>query len=115
MNFYIVVHLLMGVSLGAAAHTQKLAGISPAQTPKWAWGPLGSLSATFAFFAAIAAVITTVVQYPVLWALATLAELVAGAFIAGFIPTGLRFLFALIAIPLNVVILGALWGFWYIG
>ena len=115
MNFYIVVHILMGISTGAAAHTQKLAGISPSQAPKWAYGPLGSLSATFAFFAAVAAVITTAVQYPIVWALATLAELVAGAFIAGLIPTGLRFLFALIAIPLNVVILGALWGFWYIG
>ena len=114
MNFYIIVHLLIGVAAGSAAHTQKVAAINPAQAPKWAWGPWGSFSATFAFFAAVAAVITTAVQYPVLWALATFAELVAGAFIAGLIPTGLRFLFALIAIPLNVVILGALWGFWYL-
>ena len=114
MEFYFIVHLIIGITLGATANTQKLAAQFPSQVPRWAWGSWGSLSAIGAVFSAIAAIITTGFQYPLVWSLATIGEIVLGVFAVGLMPQAIRFLLALIAIPANALILGALWGFWYL-
>lgn len=114
MEFYFIVHLIMGLTLGSTANTQKLAVQLPSQVPHWALGSWGSLSALGSVLAAVAAIVTTGFQYPIVWVLATLGEIVLGVFAVGFLPQAIRFLLALSAIPVNVMILGALWGFWYL-
>ena len=65
-------------------------------------------------FSALAAPITTVFQWGISWALVTVGEVLLGAFVVGFFPMGLRFLLAAIGPIISFVIMGALWGFWYI-
>ena len=114
MGFYFTVHVIIGLCFGSISWTMKRASAFPSQTPKWAFGAWGQLSLAVASVSALGAVITTAINFPIIWALATTGEIILGAFIAGLIPLGLRFLIAALSAPINVIIVGALWGFWYI-
>ena len=114
MGFYFTVHLIMGVCLGAISWTMKQSAISRSSVPQWAWGGWGQISLSISVLSAIGAIIATLMQYPIIWALATAGEILLGAFVAGLIPLGLRFLIAALSAIINIFILGALWRLWYI-
>jgi len=83
--------------------------------PKWVvTTPLAHLSSTVAILGALAAVTTTLIEWSLVWALATAGEVVLGLILSGLMPVGLRFLAVLLTIPITVAILGSLWGFWYL-
>ena len=114
MGFYFTVHLIIGLCVGSVSWTMKQASTYQSQVPKWALGAWGHLSLAVAFLSALGAIITTAIKFPIIWALATTGEIIFGAFIAGLIPLALRFLIAALSAPINILIFGALWGFWYI-
>lgn len=115
MGFYITVHIILGILAGASGWVLRLAQTSPFMVPMWVLrSPYASLSAGFASLSALAAIITTFVQWGFLWGLATIGELFVGALIAGMLPITLRVLALGAALPLCILIMGALWGFWYI-
>ena len=114
MEYYFIVHTILGMVAGASGWTAKRAKVSVASVPLWAHGPWGSLSSSISVLGAFAAVITTAINYPLVWSLATIGELFLGAFIVGFLQTSIIFLLTMISIPVNIVILGSLWGFWYL-
>ena len=114
MGFYFVVHTLLGLVAGNAGNIQMKARNNVAAFPLWVQGPWGSIGASIMIFAALAAPVTTIFQWGIGWALVTLGEVLLGAFVVGFFPMGLRFLLAAIGPVISVVIIGALWGFWYI-
>ena len=114
MGFYFVVHTFLGLVAGNAGNLQMRSRQNFGAFPLWVYGPWGTIGASITIFCAFAAVATTIVQWGFGWALYTIGEIVLGAVIVGFFPMGLRFLIALIGPIISVVIMGALWGFWYI-
>ena len=113
MGFYFVVHTFLGLLL-ISSHLLVMQGKeNPAQVPKWVW-EFGPQLALFSMAACIAAIITTLVKYDLIWAGATVAEMVLGAVIAHALPMGLRAIITITAPISVIVILGDLWGFWYI-
>jgi hypothetical protein len=113
MNFYIVVHTFLGLLLISSNLLVMEGKANPAQVPKWVWG-FGPQLTLFAMAACIAAIITTFVKFDLIWAGATVAEMALGAVIAHAIPMGLRALITITSPISVIVILGDLWGFWYI-
>jgi hypothetical protein len=65
-------------------------------------------------FSALAAPITTLIQWNIGLALLTIGEIILGAFIVSFMPLHLRLILNVISPIIAIVIMGALWGFWYI-
>ena len=114
MAFYFIVHTLLGMIAGNAGNIQMRSKQNIGAFPLWVYGPWGTIGASTAIFCAFAAVLTTIIQWNFGWALYTVGEIILGAVIVGFFPMGLRFLIALIGPIVSIVIMGALWGFWYI-
>ncbi len=114
MSFYFVVHILLGLIAGNAGNIQTKARTNVGDYPRWVHGPWGTIGTLIAALSAIAAPVTTLFEVGIGWALVTVGELVLGAFLVGFFPMGFRFIIALIGPIVSVVIMGALWGFWYI-
>jgi hypothetical protein len=114
MNFYFIVHTLLGIAAMSAAITFAQALQNPASTPTWAWGKTGMQIAGCSLAGVLLAMITTLMNFGFLWTLATVAEIFLGCIIAFFLPTGLRFMFGVASPVVTVVILGALWKFWYL-
>ena len=114
MGFYFVVHTLLGLIAGNAGNIQMRSRQNIGAYPLWVYGPWGVIGSSLAIFCAFAALATTIVQWGFGWALYTIAEIVLGAVIVGFFPMGFRLIIALIGPIVSVVIMGALWGFWYI-
>ena len=111
MGFYITVHIILGVLAGASGTLVKRAQVSPASVPAWvSRSPYAGLCSSIASLSAIAAVITTFVQFGLVWGLATVGELVVGAVIVGMMPISLRAIAMMLAPPVCVVIMGALCG-----
>ena len=114
MGFYFVVHTLLGLLAGNAGNIQMKARDNVGAFPLWVHGPWGTVGASVMIFSALAAPVTTILQWGIGWALVTLGAVILGAFIVGFFPMGMRLLLAVIGPIISVVIMGALWGFWYI-
>ncbi|MDC0531025.1 hypothetical protein OAO48_02515 [Alphaproteobacteria bacterium] len=112
MSFYFIVHTLLGILAGNAAYIQKNAPSNAASFPLWINSPGGKIYLSITVFAAIAAIITTLVQWNIGWTIATILEIIFGAFIVGLFPIRIKFLIALAGPVVAAVILGALWGFW---
>ena len=114
MDFYFIVHTLLGLVAANAGNIQMRSKQSVGAFPLWVhgfWGVVGGLVTILCAFAAVA---TTTIQWGFGWALYTIGEIVLGAVIVMFLPMGLRFLIAWIGPIFSVVIMGMLWGFWYI-
>jgi len=113
MGFYFVVYVLLGVIFGSG-HLLVVRGRgSVASVPMWVHrsGPLFAVGATVA---GVAALITSLVNHGLTWAAISLAEMALGLFIATLLPMGLQ-AFMVATSPISVIVmLGALWGFWYI-
>ena len=114
MDFYFIVHTLLGLVAANAGNIQMRSKQSVGAFPLWVhgfWGVVGGLVTILCAFGAVA---TTTIQWGFGWALYTIGEIVLGAVIVMFLPMGLRFLIALMGPIVSVVIMGMLWGFWYI-
>lgn len=112
MGFYFKIHVflgLVGMSSMAFYFQSKQDLLS---TPRGVG--IHNLFAWLGFFSSIAAIITTLVNYGFVWAIATVAELFLGALIAMLLPLGIRSFVALASPIVIIGIMGALWGFWYI-
>lgn len=114
MLFYFIVHCIIGFNAGNCANIQMKAKQNVGHFPLWVHGQYGSIGATLCVIFAFAAPITTLFQWGIGWTLVTIGELILGAFISGLLPMGLRMLLAAIGPVVSVIIMGALWGFWYI-
>ena len=82
--------------------------------PAWVYGPWGSIGAAVVGVSPLAAFLTTIIQWGFGWALYTVGELALGAVIVALFPMGFRFVLAFMSPIISVIIMGALWGFWYI-
>ena len=114
MIFYLIVHLILGFNAGNCSNIQIKSKVNIGMFPLWVHGSYGHLGATICVVCAFAAPITTLLQWGIGWAAITVAELIAGAFISGMFPLTLRIITAAVAPIVSVIIVGALWGFWYI-
>ena len=114
MSFYFVVHTLLGLIGGNSGLILIRSRENFGAFPLWVHGPWGTIGGALAVFIPWAALLTSMIQWGFGWALYTIGELTLGAVIAGILPRGFRFVVALIGPIISVVIMGALWGFWYI-
>jgi len=114
MLFYFVVHTTLGFCAGNCANIQIKSRQGYGDYPLWVYGPWGTIGAGVCTFSAFAAPVTTLFQWGIGWALVTVLEVVLGAFVAGMLPMGLRILLALVCPIATILIMGALWGFWYL-
>ena len=114
MVFYFIVHTLLGFCAGNCANIQMKSRQGFAGFPLWVYGPWGTIGAAVCVFTAFAAPVTTLFQWGIGWAVVTVGEVIVGAFVAGMLPMSLRLLLAVISPVVSVVIIGALWGLWYI-
>jgi len=85
------------------------------ELPKWTINsPWLYMSGIVAAISALLSIITTAVQYDLVWALAAIAEIVLGVVISSVIPPAAKVMITSITIPVCVTVMGALWGFWYL-
>jgi hypothetical protein len=113
MGFYFIVHTLLGLLAASANILVQQGRADTCSVPLWVHRH-GPLFAAGGFFACIAAIITTLANYGVVWAGITVAELFLGAVIAWTLSMSAR-AFLVLTSPVSVVfILGALWKFWFV-
>ena len=113
MGFYFVVHTLLGI-IAVSANLLVMQGRAHVgSVPLWVhrYGPLFAVGG---LVACLMAVITTFVNYDLVWAGVTIAEIALGAMVAGMLSMGIRALLVVTS-PISIFfILGALWKFWYL-
>ena len=114
MLYYFIMHTLLGVFAGNAANIYKNSKLNVGAYPLYVHGPYGQLVLAIASLSIIAAPVTTFINWGILWTLATIGELFLGAFLVGLVPMQIRFFMNAISPIVIVVIMGSLWGFWYI-
>ena len=114
MLFYFVTHTILGMLVGNSTNIHKHARVNIASFPLWILGPWGTIVVALTAFSAIAAPITTLIQWNVGWALLTVGEIILGAFLVGLVPMHIRLLLNAVSPIIAMIIMGALWGFWYI-
>lgn len=114
MLFYFIVHTIIGFNAGNIANIQMKARQQVGMYPLWVHGGYGTIAASICVFAAFAAPVTTFVQWGLGWTMATVGEVFLGALLAGFFPLPARLFLAAIGPIVTGIIMGALWGFWYI-
>jgi uncharacterized membrane protein len=86
---------------------------NPALVPKFVWST-GPLFALLGGGACIAALITSLINQELVWTGIAVAEIALGFILAWMLPQGIR-AFIVVTSPISIaVLLGALWGFWYI-
>lgn len=113
MGFYFVIYTFLGI-IAAAANILIMEGRANAgSVPLWVHR-VGPLFVLLGMGVAVIALITSLVNHGIVWAAVSLAEVALGAMIAWMLPMGLR-AFLVITSPISaIVILGALWKFWYV-
>jgi len=111
MSFYFVVFFILGLVGGSSVQVSRLGAMD---TPFWVQGSYGQLAMSIAGLSWFVACITIFFQYDFYWFCVSVAEVVLGSIISIFLPTAFNFFLLLIAPMISLVILGALWGFWYI-
>ena len=114
MQFYFIVHTILGMVAANSSNLQMAAQTRVGAFPLWIHGSWGAIGVSLGIFSALASIVTTFTQWGFSWALITLAELVFGAVLVGFLPMGVRLFLAALGPIICVVIMGSLWGFWYI-
>ena len=112
--FFVIVHLIIGLSAGNAAYIQRRAPRNVASYPLWIYSSWGNIALSFTVFSTVAASITTLVNYNLVYAGLTVIEIFVGAFLVGFLPIRIKLILALIGPLITTIILGNLWGFWYL-
>jgi len=111
VGFYFVVFVILGLVGGSALKSSRLSLVN---APFWLQGSYGQLAIFIAGLSWFAASITIFFQYSFFWFCISVAEVVLGSIISVFLPAALNFFLLLLAPVISLVILGALWGFWYI-
>ena len=114
MLFYFITHTILGMLVGNSTNIQKHARSNFTSFPLWILGPWGTIVVVITVFSAIAAPVTTLIQWNIGWALLTVGEIILGAFVVGLIPMHIRLLLNAVSPIIAIIIMGALWGFWYI-
>ena len=114
MLFYFITHTILGILAANSILIQKHAKNDVSSYPYWVNGPWGPVVVAITCFSALAAPITTLIQWNIGLALLTIGEIILGAFIVSFIPLHLRLILNVISPIIAIVIMGAFWGFWYI-
>ena len=114
MLFYFITHTILGMLVGNSTNIQKHARLNIASFPLWILGPWGTIVVVITAFSAIAAPVTTLIQWNIGWALLTVGEIILGAFVVGLIPMHIRLILNAVSPIIAIIIMGALWGFWYI-
>ena len=112
--FFFIAHLIIGLSAANAAYIQRRAPYNVATYPQWIYSSWGNIALSFTVFSTVAAIITTLVNYNLAYAGLTVIEIFVGAFIVGFLPIRLKLILALAGPLITTIILGNLWGFWYL-
>ena len=111
MGFYFTVFVILGLVGGSAVKSSRLSLIN---APLWMQGTYGRLAIFTAGLSWFFACITIFFQYSFFWFCISVAEVVLGLIISVFLPVAFNFFLLLLAPVISLVILGALWGFWYI-
>ena len=112
--FFVIVHLIIGLLAGNAALIQRRSSHNVAAYPLWIYSSWGNIALSLTVFSAVAAPITTLINYNLSYAALTIVEIFIGAFFVGFLPMRIKLIIALIGPAIAVTILGDLWGFWYL-
>ena len=112
--FFVVVHLIIGLLAGNAAYIQRRAPHNITSYPLWIYSSWGDIGLSLTVFSAVAAPITTLVNYNLNYAGLTIIQVLLGVFLVGFLPMRIKFIIALIGPAIAAIILGNLWGFWYL-
>ena len=115
MSYYFTIHLILGLLAGNSVNLILKARSDPNRYPLWLinsfWATIGGF---LMVFSAIFAIPTSFFQWGLLYCMATIGEILLGAFIVGFFPITLRIFLALIGPIISVSFIGSLWGFWYL-
>lgn len=119
MEFYVIVHIAIGFLAGSGAvlisDWNKANFDQQMDMPYWVVNGLGYKIGLLCLGSAFLALITSLVNFGLYYALLTLGEMLVGVFITRLVPIKARYI-ALILSPLILLyLLGALWGFWFIG
>ncbi len=114
MLFYFVTHTLLGMVAGAAAHSYTNSRQNVGAYPLWIQNEWAYLWVSVPSIGSVLAIITTLFQWGLLYTLFTIAELVLGAILVGFVSREVRVFLALVGPFVTILFLGAYWGFWYI-
>lgn len=112
--FFVVVHVTIGLIAGNAAYIQRRAPHNAVSYPLWIYSSWGSITLSLTVLSAFAAPITTLINYNISYAALTVIEIFIGAFLVGFLSMRIKFIIALIGPAIIAIILGDLWGFWYL-
>lgn len=113
MLFYFLVHTFLGLIFGSAQELNKTCSRNPGAVPKWVWS-YGKLIENISFACCILAVITTLINFTLGWAVLTLLEVMLGIFIAKLLSTEVRAFFAVTSVLSVPYVMGGLWKFWWI-
>lgn len=115
MFFYFTVHVILGLLVGCSVKIMKDSEYSTADYPLWlknsTWANISPILCGICAFLAIP---TTFFNWGLTYTFYTVFELILGVMITALVPTSIRILMLAIGPVISIIIMGALWGFWYI-
>ena len=115
MLFYFISHTAIGF-FGGAAYLMMQADV--VDKPLWHSSDLGKaflgITSALGSIGMVGAAIITFGKYGFGWGLATIGEVVLGVILVRLVPIEIKVISSIVAPVILVVILGALFGFWYI-
>ena len=115
MGFYFVVHTLLGLVAASSAQIVTGAKHSVASYPLWVQNSVWASGGAFcSMICAFLAIPTTFFSWGLTYTFYTIGEIILGLVIAGLMPQPIKILMLIIGPIVSIVIMGALWGFWYI-
>jgi len=113
MGFYFIVHTLLGAILGSASWLAMQGKSAPLSVPLWVH-QAGHFFQLGAAAACLLAILTSFINYSLVWAGVTVAEIFLGMTLSSVLAMKFRALLVVSSVLSIPIIMGALWKFWYI-
>lgn len=116
MNFYFYAYITLGLIYGVTGWWVRVKNSGNYMSlPQWMiTTPYLHFIMAFSSISILLALITTFINYGLKYLFYSILEFLLGVFFSGFLRTNTFIILVILAVPINITVIGAFWGLWYI-
>ena len=116
MNIYIIAYVTLGLVGGVVGWWVRVKNSGNyGNLPLWMiTTPYMNIIMAFCSISILVALITTFINYGLKYFFYSILEFLLGGFLSGFFRTNKSIILVILAIPINIIVIGAFWGLWFI-
>ena len=116
MNFYFYAYITLGLVYGVTGWWVRVknSGNYMSLAIWMITTPFLHFIMAFSSISILLALITTFINYGLKYLFYSILEFLLGVFFSGFLRTNTFIILVILAVPINITVIGAFWGLWYI-